>query len=59
MINDGHDICRAEVKRIQSELEAAHETIAELEIDIAERDELISALSVENAQMRADRTFVA
>lgn len=57
MTYDNHEICRARILKIESDLESAHETIADLELDLAEKDALISDLSVELKRLYADRNY--
>ena len=56
---DNHEVCRARILKLEAALDAAAEDAADLEMTIAEKDELIASLTSELMRYRTDRGFVA
>ena len=56
---DNHEVCRARILKLEAALDAAAEDAADLEMTIAEKDELIASLTAELMRYITDRGFVA
>jgi hypothetical protein len=56
---DEHEVCRKQIQKLESELNESHEREAEQEIELAEKDQLIAALTAELMRYRVDREFAA
>ena len=52
-----HEVFQKHVRSLEAQLEDAHETIADLELDAQEKDELIASMVCELRRLRADREF--
>lgn len=55
---DDHEICRKHIQKLESELTESHDREADLELEIAEKDELIANMAAELDRCRKDREFV-
>ena len=56
-MTDDHEICRRHIRKLEADLDAAHETVADLELDLAEKNDLIASMAAEIMRMNADRTY--
>ena len=50
-----HEVFQKHVRSLEAQLEDAHETIADLELDAQEKDELIANMARDLRRLRADR----